>query len=189
MTSRLKAIYLLFILSLFISCKENTNSIIYNEDIVKILAEYDYENGIPPPPNFPDIFIKTSDNKLCITTLEKTYHIYDNYYKTQHLDFKSFLFDIMNQRKRLRANETENFMECFQPDEKIIQEYRRIGFDKLLDNHCIETEDRFKLNNQQSYQYPQLLTFGYICYLNNYKLVTDDYIGAYSIYKLRLDLN
>lgn len=164
----------ILLLLLAFSCSNPANE--FDSKLVKKIANEDITTDIPSRYSGLDFYVKCESGDVAQVGINLLRYIYKES-KTE-ISYEEFLKRALNQKESFAESE---YINCFSLDNKITEEYHSQGFKSLLDIYFEKSDNGLRLT--KSLPENELETLSYYCFLNNYMLDFDDYIGFYYIYK------
>jgi hypothetical protein len=165
-------IHLLTMIFVLFGCKPQ-NSLHINNDFIKEISQED--QNLQVESNV--FFCKCQDNLIVRLTLNQLRELFRN--STSFNNFEKYLVATLNQRIKIDCKDIDN---TFELDPIIKTHYEKMGIDHLLKSFCTQSgNDTYYLSPKMPQN--QLNTILYYCFINNYLIGEDDYLGAYVILK------
>jgi|GEM_PF-1130168 len=181
-----KILTLLLLFCFLISCERKEPNF-SNEMIEKLADQGDSKNGfaIPTPYNSLDLYIRTYNNEVFVTSSSYLYESYKRYYINKFKSFKGFLQTVLDENYVFdKSNPKIMLARYFKLNQKIEKEYAQLGFEKFLKKYSEPSykKEEFELKKAiiESDEYS---TISYLLYLNRYDISFDDIHVRYSIVK------
>jgi hypothetical protein len=171
---KLNKIFILILLSCFLSCNTKYDTVL-NQKLIKNISEEDKNY----PSRFFNVlfFCKCKSDEISILSI---YEIREVYLKEfNHIKYKDFLTELFNQSLLINCD-TQG--KKFWINEIVKKNYLKMPINEFLNFYCTKKSDNlFSLKNEIADEYKN--TILYFLFLNNYLANIDDYSGTYIIKK------
>jgi hypothetical protein len=184
-----KILSLLVLLCFLISCvKKKPN---FSKEMINVLAgrgeiQEDGAIKLPPPSvTFLDIYIRTNDNEILLSSGAELFFFYKEYYSKKFDSYEDFLDTVLNQDfvldKRLLKKPT--YLESFKLNSNTEKEYADLGFSSFLKKYSKKLLSKRIILNRAIIKDGEYSTIAYILFVNGYDLSSDCYLGVAYITK------
>lgn len=171
---KLNKIFILILLSCFLSCNIK-NDIVFYQKLIKNISEEDKSY----PSRFFNVlfFCKCQNDEILILSI---YEIREVYLKDfNHIKYKDFLTQLFNQSLLINCGAQDK---KFWINEVVKKYYLKMPINEFLNFYCTKKGNNlFSLKNEIKDEYKN--TILYFLFLNNYLANIDDYSGTYIIKK------
>lgn len=175
----MKKIILSIVLLVIASC--NTSEININEKIIKQLSEGDFK--IPSAHGFALLFVSSKKNEKGHTNVNVLHEIFLKYYATKYSDFKSFLSDVLNQKRSFSQERLDEWgVGRFELNNGVEDKYNQLSMSGFIKEYFDLADDKSKFVVKSKYS-EEVYSILYYCFINNYKITLDDFRGKYFISK------
>lgn len=164
----------------FISACNNKSSVKFNDELISKIASEDL--NLPSRYGFY-LFAKCSNDEFVQTNIEELRVLYKR--DKNNMKFDDFLREVLNQN---RALDLSNQQDCFSLDDDITNVYNTTNFESFK-NTFFEKKETNSYVLKRNVKAEKRNTIFYYCFVNNYVVVFDDYIGYYYLNKIGNDLN
>ena len=125
-----------------------------------------------------DLYLKTDDNRIFLTTNNYLFRIYQKHYKKEFPTFKAFLNETLNNDYNLNKPEIKNLIyDSFKLNIKVNKEYTELGFEAFFRKYTSEFNNGNTKLNTSLISEEEYLTVAYLFYINKFDISRDDYIG------------
>jgi hypothetical protein len=178
-----KILILLILFCFLISCERKEPN--FSKEMINVLVDRGevQDNGaikLPPPPvTFVDIYIKTNDNEILLSSNGELLFFYKEYYSKKIDSYEGFLDTLLNRDfvldKRLLKKPT--YLESFKLNSNTEKEYADLGFDSFLKKYSKETASKRLALNRKIIKEGEYSTVVYILFKNGYDISSDCYLG------------
>ena len=186
----MKKIPIILILFYFlISCEKKEPN--FSEEMINVLADRGeiQDNGVvklpPPPVTFLDIYIRTNDNEILLSSSGELLFFYKEYYSKNFDSYEDFLDTVLNHNfvldKKILKKPT--YLESFKLNSNTEKEYADLGFDSFLKKYSKETVSKRLALNRKIIKEGEYSTIVYILFKNGYDISSDCYLGIDYIQK------
>lgn len=176
----MKRIIFLIVLVSFTGCYKHQIHI--NETTIQQLSKYNLEKPSPEIALF--LFVKSSNGLIGRLNINTLYRIYNKQYNHSDNNFQEFVSNCLNQKETIE-NDTlvKRGVITFAIDKTIEDESIKFGITKIIEKYCIKINTgNFEIKKAFLNQ-EQLNSILYNAFINNYKVLLDDYMGKYVIIK------
>lgn len=171
----------LFLIFFMISC--NNQEIYFSSEKIDKLAEGDF--SLPSPYFSIYLFVKLDNGEICKTNIDALYYVYEKFYVSDYSKFNLFLYDVLNQKKKLnKTNFSHIDIEYFEIDDEIKSKYKNLNFKDFKDFYCENKDSKefiLKQDIYNSYSIEKLNSVFFYLFINDYQITLDDNIGQYKI--------
>lgn len=176
----IKKLPLILLIFAVISCNNSNEHI--DKKIVKELARGDFET--PSINGFFMLFVAGNKGDKGCTNVNVLHHVFLKRYSKVYPDFELFLSDALNQKLKFSDINFGGGIDFFKIDSTICKKYNESDLDDFINVHFDKSHKTNKLSIKQAYiNEKQLFSILYYCFINNYQVTSDDYIGGYYIGK------
>ena len=179
----MKKILSLMLLCFLISCEKKELN--FSKEMITVLADPGeiQDNGaikLPPPSiTFLDIYIRTNDNEILLSSSGELYFFYKEYYSKKFESYDDFLDTVLNQDfvldKRLLKKPT--YLKSFKLNSNTEKEYTDLGFNSFLRKYSKETVSKRLVLNRKIINEGEYSTIVYILFKNGYDISSDCYLA------------
>ncbi|WP_417356908.1 hypothetical protein [Flavobacterium sp.] len=167
-------ISIILLLLLAFSCSKPANE--FDNKLIKRMTYEVVTTDVPSQFIGIDFYVKCENGDVAQVGVNLLRYIYKES-KTE-ISYEEFLKRALNQEESFAESE---YINCFSLDKRITEQYYSQGFKSLLDIYFEKSNNGLRLTKDLPEN--ELKTLSYYCFLNNYMLDFDDYIGFYYIYK------
>ena len=164
----------ILLLLLAFSCSNPANE--FDNKLIKRITDEVVTTDAPSQFIGIDFYVKCENGDVAQVGVNLLRYIYKES-KTE-ISYEEFLMRALNQKESFAESD---YIKCFSLDKKITGEYHSQGFKSLLDIYFEKSNSGLRLTKNLPEN--ELETLSYYCFLNNYMLDFDDYIGFYYIHK------
>ena len=184
-----KIVTLLMLFCLLISCERKEPN--FSEEMIEILADRgEIKDGVvrlpPQPASFLHLYVLISNKEFHVCNSNELFYLYKEDYLNKFKSFESFLDAILNEDFVLDEKIFSTFrnFDTFKLNQKIENEYVRLGFDNFLKKYSEDNirKDKIKLN-KSIIRRNEFSTIKYLLYKNKYDVDFDDTHATYFIKK------
>jgi len=178
-----KILTLSMLLCFLISCERKEPN--FSKKMINVLADRGevQANGViklpPPPVTFLDLYIRTNDNEILLSSSGELLFFYKEYYSKKFASYEDFLDTLLNHDfvldKRLLKKPT--YLESFKLNPNTEKEYSHLGFNSFLKKYSKETVSKRLALNRKIIKEGEYLTVVYILFKNAYDISSDCYLG------------
>lgn len=179
----MKRLILMFILFVLYGCTDKSGINLDKYFLEKLALDYplqvtDDRDTLPSHYNFINLYARCSEKQVTVIRLTSLMRLYDQ--SSKSVTFYEFIEKILNQQRVLdNPKETS----CFDLVDSVTGEYERLSFDEFIDLYFSKSlSDQYIL--KQNVDPKTIDTIAYYCFINNYLIEFDCYIGLYHLYKI-----
>jgi hypothetical protein len=172
------ALVLIFI----VAVGSNSQKIQIKEQTIKELSSFNF--SIPSPDIALFLFVKSSNDRIGRLNIITLHDIYKQAYAKSNMNFKAFLSGTLNETTSIDNEilKKKGVLE-FVIDEKTKRDYNNLPMFKFESKYCeIINKGRFAIKKQYMTS-KNVYSIMYYFFINNYKIIPDDYSGEYVIIK------
>lgn len=184
MTFKNKLVFALLLILL--SCNNSNHDIDKSPEYIdKIFLKKlsHYSPSIPSYYTFNCLFITFDNNGKGIVNVDILYEIYKKKYFKTYQSFEVFLSDALNQKiKFINWDFSKLEVIYFSLHNDITKNYDSVFFPDFIEKFCDKKQNGFTVKKEYSNK-ENLYSILYYCFINNYKVTFDDYIGRYYLIK------
>lgn len=182
--------FLVYVLFFFFSCfpvsEENIRA-----DNVAISAEYiamlsKEEPGLPLTNGNKIIFFKKNNKYKCAVNLGAVHTTYENQFSKKYASFNEFLTSLLAQKITIDKYIEDPSKIEFQIVDSIMSRYDDLSLEEFISKYFngVKDNQRFTLKKEKTLSTDELYTILYLCFINNFVIGFDDYIGKYSVIRV-----
>jgi hypothetical protein len=167
---------------LLISCESKKPN--FSKEIIKNFSELSEVNDTlvkaPPPTTYQiDLFVKTSDKEILLSSVSELLFLYKNHYYLKFDSFSKFLNAVLNQDYILdsKVHNKRTYLESFKVNPNIEKDFNRIGIEMFLRKYSKTTASKRVAIKREIIKEGEYSTIAYILFKNGYDLSSDCYLG------------
>lgn len=165
---------------LFIGCHKRQIHI--NEVTIQELSKYHLDQPSATIALF--LFVRSSSDELCRLNINTLYRIYKMSYIKSGKGFREFISSCLNQREPI---ESESLKKAggieFRINKNIDDDLTVLGINHFIDKYCNKINSgRFEVKREYKNS-EQINSILYFLFVNNYRVLSDDYAGKYIVIK------
>lgn len=181
-----KVILLLLLTLMHFSC-QNKNEI-YDDELIFIFDSKAKNIFLSSKKKFykidaivhAQLFVKVNSNEFALTDISELAYFYKISYKSEYSDFKSFLYDIINQKISLKRNLiSELEYKPFFINQKNVLKFTNLGMNRVLKKYFVKEGEKWMLNYRLKLSDDDNLALQYYMFLNK-KYISSDCISGFS---------
>ncbi|OWP86951.1 hypothetical protein BWK60_06175, partial [Flavobacterium covae] len=170
-----------FILILFVSLSNCDKKQKLIQGIISLEEASIIEKSLSKTPpssieSFNIIYVVDEDGFLHITDYSYLKSLYDLGYSVKYKSFSFFIYNIVNQKTKLKRVDFNSKSSKCKIDQNIFNVYKMDNIEGLVNKYCIYDKEKNRfLFRKEGLSYCELETISYYFFLNKYKKVLNDY--------------
>jgi hypothetical protein len=176
----MKRTFILFLILLVGSAGCKNQSIHIKEETIKKLAAYNV--NLPSPDIALFLFIKSSDGNRCSLNINTLHTIYNESYAKKNIGFEQFVFLTLNQKLSINNSFLiKHDVFEFVLNKEVEDNYDNLTIAQFQKMYCSKINGNSFEVKVDNTDMEKLYSILYFFFINNYKVLSDDYLGKYII--------